>query len=498
MIALLLMSNLIKCSPDLLLCRTRRFKGIPAAVSYIHASLPPETPLEDKCKRYAVILSHCSGTTVPHEADAMRVSTLDNTQLDREFQQIPTEKLMESYMCAIEGYRIRQLEPPFLELIECLDQVDSSEAMTYLENAELIMISDLYKLVLESPETKINLDCMDLSTFRPTFRANLENLFHANIDPACERTASFLAPNIIDPIDISDSVGAKSPDQQQLLRLQKQRTQERHLFRCRERARLTQQRLRILRPEEMREKSRTRQRQLRERLKSVNDTSNPTSQQERSTFSAPVAAHVPRPMVAPKPILPDAPNTERECRKQRQRLRRQQLFPDRWQRFVAQLQSERDRQEENLRFLRQHNYIQQQRQKRQQLERQPQPNQVGSNTPDPVSQYLSADYLQFQEMQASPQWDPATPSLAAQEISSPSLPCQAYNYLMRGDSNIENVQFDQYMANLLAESESDLGLFRDLMRSPSQSDGGMFARLSPDQLDAESSKPTMSEPNQGR
>lgn len=119
----------------------------------------------------------------PSEATVLRLATVSRYDLDKYYEQIDTDRLNYLYMCAIDRYRVTQLEPPFIELVECLQRVDDDRARNYLENPELIIILGLYKQALGMPsETMVNLADLDLTAFYPSFHETLRNLFSKYFD----------------------------------------------------------------------------------------------------------------------------------------------------------------------------------------------------------------------------------------------------------------------------------------------------------------------------
>lgn len=72
------------------------------------------------------------------------------------------------------------MKPPFVELVACLRQIDTSLTGTYLDE-ELELILGLYRQIVESPGFKIDLDAIDLRRFGPAFRTTLRALFGKNI-----------------------------------------------------------------------------------------------------------------------------------------------------------------------------------------------------------------------------------------------------------------------------------------------------------------------------
>lgn len=255
------------------------------ALNYIHDSLPGNTPLEEKCQRYAVLLSMSATLGVPYELSVSKLIMLDGYSLNLQYQKIDADDMSSFYMSAIDRYRITQLAPPFLEIIECLRMIDKPFVKVYLSNDELKIIVDLYKMVLGMPVTMVNLSGADLRTFHPSFQKTLRQLFqgHLNFDHTDDlpeprhnsrwRMINFADQNELNSLGLLDDKQLAAEWQRQQRAIRQRRYREKHVHRRREWSRLTQQRLRLLNPDEARGQSTRRQQIRRDRLKRLTEES---------------------------------------------------------------------------------------------------------------------------------------------------------------------------------------------------------------------------------
>lgn len=347
-IALLILADLASCGPlQELFCRTRRFKDVPAAINYVHDNLPDNMPLQDKCKRYAVLLFMASGMGVPYESNTHKMLTLDDEALNKRYDAINPKRLERLFMSAIENYRVRRLAPPFLEIVECLRLVDTPESRAYLEGEELNLIIDLYQQMLGSPPKIVDLNTLELSKLRPKLRESLEIIFSDYFEHFGHYTADGMtsAPfNSGYSSQFQTAISAYTEAQQK-----KQRARELLLYRRRERARLSQQRQRALDPDKARSDSRYRQRLRRERLKQAE------AQREHASLINPSQLDYAEPSSSPD-LAPDAPKTEREARKRRRQARQQRQDPAERRRLSEQKQINLQAQLEQMKYLSQHHY----------------------------------------------------------------------------------------------------------------------------------------------
>lgn len=210
---------------------------IPEAVNYLNLVLPDGMALEDKCKRYAIMSALLAPKGRSHNIAASKVIRMREEEVNSDYARMNADELVEHYMILIDSYRAAsKLGPPLLEMLECLRRIKSPNAHMYLENPELVMIVDIYKKILESPDTKIDISCINLDIYHPAFIKSLRKIFQGHLQ-----------------MDTAESSFYKQlQDDDELLMV----TSQRH----RESERLRKQRLRILRPETERRKATLRQR----------------------------------------------------------------------------------------------------------------------------------------------------------------------------------------------------------------------------------------------
>lgn len=157
-------------------------ENVAEAISRLYRSLPDQMPLQARCKRYAVFLSMADAGGSTFQLALLQLSGLQERFLDLLYKEITTADLAARYMTVIDTYRTTHLEPAFIDLIECLSEIHTPSAETYLDNPELIVIVELYKRALVLPADEINLGLIDLSAFDPEFRTTLKNLFERHSD----------------------------------------------------------------------------------------------------------------------------------------------------------------------------------------------------------------------------------------------------------------------------------------------------------------------------
>lgn len=251
---------------------------MPKALNYLHDLLTLAT-LEEKCQKYAVLLSLAAATRVPYESDVLELVTIDYAVLSRQYHAINVTELSSLYMSATEKYRVTRLGPAFIEIIECLKMMHTPLVEKYLSNIELKITLDLYKRVLGKTDGPMDVDSLDLMMVHPTFLANLRKLFEGQLDidelfgmSHVQKSGRSLT---MGPADFTNTAGQVNPDLQlgtassgETKRVSRQKAyRERNRLRMRERSRITLQRLRLLNPEAMREQNRIHKQQYRERKK---------------------------------------------------------------------------------------------------------------------------------------------------------------------------------------------------------------------------------------
>lgn len=272
-IALLALSEPLDSSPppDDLFGETRRFKDVPKALNYVHELLPEQTPLEEKCKRYAVLLAMAAATGLPYETNVDDLVKMDIPTLDVHYHAIDENGLMTLFMSATERYRITRLAPPFIDVIECLKMIDSPVVRKFLDDRELKVVHDLYKRVLRPEDQTDNPEGIEWGEFHPAFLKNFISLFGGLLDIEHLYKTSQVRP--LDHGVSGQSSGAPEPTNwQDPTQDNGQETDDMtephrgpNLDRKRERARLFSRRVRMLAPEKIREMSRKYKRDYRER-----------------------------------------------------------------------------------------------------------------------------------------------------------------------------------------------------------------------------------------
>lgn len=282
--------------------RIIRYRDVPEATNFLHESMDDQMPMAERCKRYAVLLKIAT-SSVPYEATVAHLARLPEDVLDKHLQKTDIENISSLFMSAIDKYRVLQLNPAFLELIECLGQFNIPAVKTFLQDPELTLIKDSYRELLDKPDTVLDLDSFDLRAYNPTFRISFRFLFKDHLKdgssldefqpisragPASRGTTE---SNSSDPLQqqqpqkkpdeelprkTEEEVADDVPEErrQLLLKRRRERARERRRIRNlhdeeshrhRERERLRQRRLRILKPSELRGRERERQKRRRDR-----------------------------------------------------------------------------------------------------------------------------------------------------------------------------------------------------------------------------------------
>lgn len=252
----------------------KRCCDVPQAVDYLHRYLPFEMPIEEKCRRYAIVSDIVKTKRVPHINDLIRVLELAEEPLNDRYQRLNLEDLIEFYMRVIDSYRASQLRPPMLEIVECLRRFGTPAVETFLSKPELVLILDLYRRVLDSPEQTIDLNNIDLDQYNAAFSESVKILFGEfggqQGSYAADSGSRYNANSDDDFEDRLSHVLSQPMTEEQRekalhdLRRERERRRQRIArrqkpYRHREQERLRKQRNRILRPDALREKDRTRQ-----------------------------------------------------------------------------------------------------------------------------------------------------------------------------------------------------------------------------------------------
>lgn len=296
---------------------TGRFKDISHAINFVHKYLPPEISEEERCKRYAVLSDLAAPEVLPRQSTILDVALMDDDDLDEYYGRMSADRISKAYMIVIERYRITELSPPFIELVDCLRRIETPEVRTYLSNRELIVILDLYKQVLGLPGTTVDVNNLDLTKFHQAFRETLNRLFGRHF------------PGIFQISDQADTdTGSKSSSYLGATNAQSDTAMRREYLRMqaksrrRERARLAKQRLRLMNPDLVKEQNRRHQKERRKRNRG----------KERELLSM-------EPTTLQEAEAKRRAEERRDRTNERRRLRRKQLREQRlWQRSQIELQ----------------------------------------------------------------------------------------------------------------------------------------------------------------
>lgn len=152
------------------------------AINRVYDSLPREMQIDDRCKRYAVLLAMAEQKDVSEQLALLQLTGLTEDLLDILYKRITNADMAARYMTTIDMYRASHLEPAFIDLIDCLRQIDLPLVKNYLDDLELTKIVDLYRRALGPPATDIDLDAIDLYGFRPELRQTLKSLFQKHFE----------------------------------------------------------------------------------------------------------------------------------------------------------------------------------------------------------------------------------------------------------------------------------------------------------------------------
>lgn len=223
---------------------------VPEALDYLHDTYLSSMKIEDKCKVYAIVAFLLGARGRVHRKYVTNLLSMHEVELNRHYEKLQSnDELGKLYMLTIDTYRASShLGVPFLDLVECLKLIDKPYAWAYLDSAELKMIIDLYRRILEAPDTKIDLKQLDLTAFHPSFEISLKHLFRKHLQ---KEDLSDGELYLIDESDEEPQGGEAKTEQQQSTeaeRALKRREQRRKLaaHRHREQERLRKQRRRIL------------------------------------------------------------------------------------------------------------------------------------------------------------------------------------------------------------------------------------------------------------
>lgn len=169
----------IKCTADDDVMKAgspKKTKSIPRTLNYFDKLLPKDISLEDKCKRYAVVISMSESGGLFYATTIEKISALPEDVVNKHYKELGPKKLSALYMSAVDKYRTSHLAPPFLDLIECLTRIDEPLIAKYLDNEELKTTIFLYRQALNSPDKRIDLSNFDLNNFHITYQINLKTI----------------------------------------------------------------------------------------------------------------------------------------------------------------------------------------------------------------------------------------------------------------------------------------------------------------------------------
>lgn len=237
-----------------------RFNDVSQAINYISAHLPAAMSMQERCRRYAVLSHLALLEKRPHESTVLKVLNMDEHSLTTHYDAIDVNRVSELYMSAIDRYRITELAPPLIDLVECLRRIESPAVKAYLGNWEMVIIVHLYRQVLGLPHDGLNLDDVDYTQLHPAFLFALRNLFSQYLDLDTVFAGTPLKA-IESSTDCPKMIAEASTDD-------KQHRKEIMLNRRREQSRLAQQRLRLLH-QSKRDNNIKYQRARRERMQSL-------------------------------------------------------------------------------------------------------------------------------------------------------------------------------------------------------------------------------------
>lgn len=244
------------------------------AIDHLYSSLPQQMLLEEKCKRYAVVLLVIGSKGRINQLKLSELLTLDTTELDRICYNVKPENLSALFMNAIDGYRVTELRPTFLELVKCLELIDTPYVEKFLASDELKLIIHLYKEVTLSPHIQIDLDQYGLDSYHPAFRTSLNNLFSKYLSSGgtSRSVVNKKRKNPRAATAVQRELEQMTEEQRKQIRREwhrdrqsKHRLEKEKLEKHREQERLRQQRIRLLYPEKQREKEKMKSKLRRDR-----------------------------------------------------------------------------------------------------------------------------------------------------------------------------------------------------------------------------------------
>lgn len=229
-----------------------KFDDISEAITYQYDIMTNRMTFDERCKRYAVMASMIKPNGKIHNKAVYQVSSMTEESLGSLINQfIANNELASLYMTAIDGLSAASvLGPPFLELIQCLSQMDDTRISKFLNDEELNVILELYDRTVRSADAKVDLNFIyELSSCHREFVVSLLHIFKDHIDydsPIYQDLVNF---GVAEPINSTQLQGQT----QKVLMTHKQRQEQRRFeslklakHRHREQERLCKRRVKIL------------------------------------------------------------------------------------------------------------------------------------------------------------------------------------------------------------------------------------------------------------
>lgn len=278
-IALLVLGDCIEgTAPRNRIVLTKRFKSLTEALNYFYDSVSDYMPLDARCRRYAVMISMFEEGTALYDTTVANLAARHEYLLNQQVQGMDDVRLSSMLIYAIDKYRSTELAPAFIDLLDCLREIETDAVQKYMGDRELIMIETFYRKVRRSPDMKFDLASLEMFKFHPTFMSTLRNLFGDYIkdESSAGATTSQDPKKSKDPSTSNKEGPSAEGDALDDLIV---KLEHGKLSRRRERDRLRQRRLRILKPEQIRERERVRH-QIRRKKKRERDQDGPQATEQ--------------------------------------------------------------------------------------------------------------------------------------------------------------------------------------------------------------------------
>lgn len=185
-----------------------RYKNMSEATNSLYQALIDQSvPFESRCKRYVVLLSMAANKGIPYETTVSQLSSLQEHTVDAHSRNVDARRKSMLLMAAIDRYRVSKLEPPFIELLQCLKQIDLPQVQVYLSDRELILLENLYYHILSSPDSKIDMSQVNVDDLHPDFFRTLRIIFSGHLK---EETISTVSDSQVELGQKATSRGAQS------------------------------------------------------------------------------------------------------------------------------------------------------------------------------------------------------------------------------------------------------------------------------------------------